>query len=561
MSNFDSTYSAIASITDGKYDSTYSALKAAAVSMGAEDKDYDSEYSVAVALAEVAGNGGGSSSNSGITMKELLEEAKRPNNEKKYASYRYDVNGYIPIYYLYEVGSLVPYIEDSNYGGYRPLREMNYNYDNSQFEYVKNEDGEDAYFASNWNFRTNYQPKIDNNEYWWRIDIWNNPLTPQEIGLKTGGLIPNNFVVYDYNSNNLSGFNFGFKTKDEYGNESFKYPSQYFIYGGYIGENRDWWDKTDLRRMDGTSSESVPYMDKIDYNDESSNPIYGYFGVNRSTIGYGDYLSYNMGYFSKYVYTGSDPVSWVSSSQIDMTTIDELDSLNELKFHSTNGSGSFVDCVLNAPINLKFFWDLSNVASNKSTKLIGFGLCDKLKSVEIDFDNTYTSQYIYVDFVGLKNVEYIKFNSTKGGGYKIRGTGGEESLNLMFDECSSLTSIPDLDTSNIKVMSYMFNKCSSLTSIPLLDCGKVTSADGMLRDCKSLTDLGGFKDLKVSITYGFLETSPNLTTESLMNVINNLYDLTANGLSGQTLKFGTTNLNKLTSDQIAVATNKGWTLT
>ena len=60
MSNFDSTYSAIASITDGKYDSTYSALKAAAVSMGAEDKDYDSEYSVAVALAEVAGNGGGS---------------------------------------------------------------------------------------------------------------------------------------------------------------------------------------------------------------------------------------------------------------------------------------------------------------------------------------------------------------------------------------------------------------------------------------------------------------------------------------------------------------------
>ena len=46
-----------------------------------------------------------------------------------------------------------------------------------------------------------------------------------------------------------------------------------------------------------------------------------------------------------------------------------------------------------------------------------------------------------------------------------------------------------------------------------------------------------------------------------MNVINNLYDLTANGLSGKTLKFGTTNLKKLTDEQKAVAVNKGWTLT
>jgi hypothetical protein len=46
-----------------------------------------------------------------------------------------------------------------------------------------------------------------------------------------------------------------------------------------------------------------------------------------------------------------------------------------------------------------------------------------------------------------------------------------------------------------------------------------------------------------------------------MNVINYAYDLTANGLSGQTLKFGATNLAKLTEDEIAIATAKGWTLT
>ena len=41
-----------------------------------------------------------------------------------------------------------------------------------------------------------------------------------------------------------------------------------------------------------------------------------------------------------------------------------------------------------------------------------------------------------------------------------------------------------------------------------------------------------------------------------MNVINNLATV-----SGNTLKFGSTNLNKLTAEQIAVATAKGWTLT
>ena len=111
-------------------------------------------------------------------------------------------------------------------------------------------------------------------------------------------------------------------------------------------------------------------------------------------------------------------------------------------------------------------------------------------------------------------------------------------------------------------MYNMFNDCYALTSIPLLDCGSVTSTTPPFgySSLSKLTDIGGFKDLKVSWSSSFLNNAPNATVESLMNVINNLYDLTANGLSGQTLKFGTTNLNKLTAEQIAIATNKGWTL-
>ena len=142
-------------------------------------------------------------------------------------------------------------------------------------------------------------------------------------------------------------------------------------------------------------------------------------------------------------------------------------------------------------------------------------------------------------------------------------TSSVPDMSSMFSGCKSLTSIPQMDTSSVTDMGYMFLYCFSLTSIPLLDCSSITRALGPFgySHLNKLTDLGGFKDLKVSWSSGFLDMVPNATVESLTNVINNLYDLTANGLSGKTLKFGTTNLNKLTADQIAVATNKGWTLT
>ena len=133
----------------------------------------------------------------------------------------------------------------------------------------------------------------------------------------------------------------------------------------------------------------------------------------------------------------------------------------------------------------------------------------------------------------------------------------------LFSGCSSLTAIPQMDTRNVTRTGYMFNDCSSLTSIPLLDYSSVTEIGYMFGFgyLNKLTDLGGFKDLKVNTSSYFLDRVPNATVESLMNVINNLYDLTANGLSGKTINFGTTNLNKLTDEQKAVATAKGWTLT
>ena len=92
----------------------------------------------------------------------------------------------------------------------------------------------------------------------------------------------------------------------------------------------------------------------------------------------------------------------------------------------------------------------------------------------------------------------------------------------------------------------------------------------MLFNCNSLKNLGGFENLGMayetsqSANYSDytldLRDSKNLTHESLMNVINNLYDIKTKGCNAQRLILETTNINKLTSEEIAIATEKGFSV-
>lgn len=92
--------------------------------------------------------------------------------------------------------------------------------------------------------------------------------------------------------------------------------------------------------------------------------------------------------------------------------------------------------------------------------------------------------------------------------------------------------------------------------------------DSMFRYVTKLTNFGGLKDLgknyltTANENYGYykldLSSCTSLTHNSLMNVINNLYDIATAGVKTQQLVLGSTNLAKLTTEEIAIATNKGW---
>ena len=166
------------------------------------------------------------------------------------------------------------------------------------------------------------------------------------------------------------------------------------------------------------------------------------------------------------------------------------------------------------------------------------------------------------------------------------------NMSYLFDGCRSLQQIPLLDTSSVTDMSGIFNKCTSLITVPQFDTSKVTMMGGMFYGCDSLKTIpeldassavhvweifetlapienfGGLKNLGYSYSinedanYPFYELRldhlTKLTHDSLMNVINNLYDIKSKGVKPQTLQLGDINKAKLTAEEIAIATNKGW---
>ena len=88
--------------------------------------------------------------------------------------------------------------------------------------------------------------------------------------------------------------------------------------------------------------------------------------------------------------------------------------------------------------------------------------------------------------------------------------------------------------------------------MPQLDLSAGTNFSMAWYYCENLTNLGGFGAIKENFD---LSSCSKLTVDSLMNVITQAATVT-----GKTMKFGSTNLAKLSDEQKAVATSKGWTL-
>ena len=132
------------------------------------------------------------------------------------------------------------------------------------------------------------------------------------------------------------------------------------------------------------------------------------------------------------------------------------------------------------------------------------------------------------------------------------------TMSSCFNYCYALTSITLPELPNVTTMFYCFNYCYALTSITLPELPNVTNMDTCFYDCSSLENLsiGNINPNITTLTNWGISTCTLLTVDSLVNIMNALPTIT----STKTCTIGTTNLSKLSPEQLAIGVNKGWTI-
>ena len=176
----------------------------------------------------------------------------------------------------------------------------------------------------------------------------------------------------------------------------------------------------------------------------------------------------------------------------------------------------------------------------------------------------------------------------------IKNTSHITSMKSIFYHCENMEKPPVIDTSNVTNLSSAFNNCRKMLTAPVMNTAKVTDMYEIFASCtnlvtipqydasslqqinsfcswaKNVENFGGLVNLgKAYLTtqsanynpYGLnLSFCTKLTHDSLMNAINNLYDIASIGVQPQKLVLGSDNLAKITDEEKAIAQNKGWSL-
>ena len=179
-----------------------------------------------------------------------------------------------------------------------------------------------------------------------------------------------------------------------------------------------------------------------------------------------------------------------------------------------------------------------------------------------------------LDTSNVVNMDSMFYNCTNLTTIPQLDTSNVFRMSYMFGSCTNLTTIPQIDTSNVTIMDYTFYNCSNLTTIPQLNGEKLTDIVSAFNGCKSLENFNGIINLGQAYSTStsansnyyklILSDSTKLTEQSIINILNNLYDIATKGCNTQQVVLGSTNLAKLTSEEgqtaLTNATAKGWTI-
>lgn len=184
-----------------------------------------------------------------------------------------------------------------------------------------------------------------------------------------------------------------------------------------------------------------------------------------------------------------------------------------------------------------------NISYLNNTLYFGFANAQTIKNVSLNLNNQITNlgQCFYGCY-NLKNIE-LKHCPSEA-----------VDCNMMLNDCYTLETF--VATPYLKPNNYsgLFNYLYNLKKISGIDYSLFTSTVSFASS-KNLAEIENISNIGMALN---LNGCNQLSHDSLINVLNALVDLT--GTDSKTLTLGTTNLNKLSEDEKAIATNKNWTL-
>ena len=281
------------------------------------------------------------------------------------------------------------------------------------------------------------------------------------------------------------------------------------------------------------------------------------------------------------------------------TSLEDIIGLNTLDTSSvTNMYSMFFNCKGLTSLDLSNF-DTSKVANMTNM----FNGCSSITSLDLSNFDTSSVTNMSSMFAGCSNLTSLDLSSFN--------TKEVTNMTSMFNGCKKLTSldVSSFDTSKVINMNHMFYNCESLPQIVGLDkwyCPALVKVGSMFQGCSQLSrldlsnwkkglegeqlinevyalasnegttylDISGFRFVEgVNFANTFqwrlttlkwsnwdstvsIDNLTQLSQQSVVDLVANLAELSYN----KTLTLGATLLAKLTEEQIAAATNKGWTL-
>ena len=312
---------------------------------------------------------------------------------------------------------------------------------------------------------------------------------------------------------------------------SSKYAPRYISFYAYIGTDLD----EEIANLDTTNITSMAYMF---YNNNNLQSL--------------DLSNFN-----------TSNVTSMYSMFLGCKSITTLDLTSFNTSNVTKMSNMFNNCLSLTTLKLTNF-NTSNVTDMSDM----FNNCKNLTTLDLTSFNTSnvtSMSYMFNNCLSLTTLKLTNFN-----------TSNVTDMSDMFNNCLSLTTLKltNFDTSKVTIFYKTFYRCNKIVSIPKLNASRSTNVSFFAYDCVSLTDFGGLENLGQAYS---TTTSANnssykldlsnctaLTEQSLINVLTNLYDIATKGCKTQQVVLGSTNLEKLTSEEgqsaLAQATSYGWTI-